>query len=167
MISYDYKYCIKLAKMLADFFDLRFFDWRALFEFDNVPNTLEDVIKTAGAEYVRGKLHGICKMEAEFDDAVFACDLAVTKGIENINELIKENNYVIFLKKDDISAQINLKQKYDNSEINLFFGDSMDTINLWGDNIVKNVADIVIDIDGLSHDEAKAEIINKLKQSIS
>ena len=102
-------------------------------------------------------------MQADFDETVFTCDLAVAKDIENVCNLIRENNIVIFLKKDDIVTQLNLKQKFEHSELNIFFGNSIETIRQWGEKITEKLADIVVDIDGLNVAQTQEKIIIELK----
>lgn len=168
IIGYDYNVSKQLAEELADVFGMRTLDMISLFEFDNIPNTFEDVLKISGKTYVEKELRSILKMELDFDNVVFVSWLKTLDGLEDLIYKVKLSNFVILIKKDIESELTELENKeYSSENIKDFFKLTKTDIVKHENMIEKNCADIVIDISNLTNAEIIQKIIDKIKNYYS
>ena len=96
-VAYEYEMSKNIASEVAEFFSMRLFDSIEMFEFNNVPRKLEDVLTECGRAYVEKKMRSIVKMEFDFNDAVFVAPFDYFDGWSSLCEQIKERNLVVFL----------------------------------------------------------------------
>lgn len=168
VISYDYDLSKRLAVRLADVFSMRVFDQLELFEFDHTPRTLGDVVSEKGKEYVNKKLRSLLKMELEFDDAVFVCNLSVADNSEDLFFKVKLSNFVVFLYKNaNIEMEEIVKKTYRSDSEREFFVCTKEELLMREHKVVSECADASIDITGLNDDEILENIIEKIKNYYS
>lgn len=166
--SYDYEVSKRLAEQLADVFDMRTLDMISLFEFDNIPNTFEDVLKISGKPYVEKELRSILKMELDFDNVVFVSLLETLTEFKELFYKVKLSNFVILIKKDTESELAELENKaYSSENVKDFFKLTKDDLIKYEKQIETNCADIVIDISNLTSAEIIQKIIDKIKNYYS
>lgn len=168
IIGYDYNVSKQLAEALADVFGMRTLDMISLFEFDNIPNTFEDVLKISGKAYVEKELQSIIKMELDFDNVVFVSWLKALDGLNDLIYRVKLSNFVILIKKDIETEVLELENKmYSSKNIKSFFNLSKADLIKHEKQIEDSCADIVIDISNLTNAEIVQEIIDKIKNYYS
>lgn len=168
IVGYDYNVSKRLAEQLADTFGMRTLDMINMFEFDNIPNTFEDVLKISGKDYVEKELRSILKMELDFDNVVFVSWLKSLDGLEDLIYRVKLSNFIILIKKDIEDELLELEnEEYSNESIKEFFKLTKEDIIKHENQIEKNCADIVVDISNLTNSEIVQKIIDKIKNYYS
>ena len=128
------------AAKVAEFFSMRLFDAVEMFEFDHAPRKLDEVCKEFGEDYVKKEMKKIAKMQLDFDEAVFACDIRYLDAIESIYSKIKEKNLVIFL--NDNKAETNKLLRL---------------------GFLCDCCDIAIDVTNISAEDVFARLIDEIK----
>ncbi|MBR7172720.1 MAG: hypothetical protein IKD36_02895 [Clostridia bacterium] len=168
VLSYDYEKSKQLAERLADAFSMRVLDSVDLFEFDHIPFTFKEILEKNGIEYVMKKMKSIIKMELDFDDTVFVSNINMADNCFDLFYKVKLSNFVILLKKNLNDEIFELKKKvYKTDAEREFFASSMADLKTREDLIESDLADTVVEIDGLSDDEILEKIIDKIKNYYS
>lgn len=142
-VALDYNLSKEMATNVAKFFDMRLFDSIEMFEFNNIPRTLEDMILECGKEYVSKKMKSIVKMQLDFDEAVFVANFDFYDGWQTLNDKIKQKNLVLFLNDKNMILNETIKQN------KLKF--------------LTNCCDIAIDVTDLSKEKIFDKIIVEIK----
>ena len=165
VVGYDYALTRRVSKGLSDFLDMRLFDMLEMFVFNNAPYKLTEVIEINGVEYANKEMRGVFKTELDLTGTVFAAEPKMLGLNRDLFEKLRENNLILFLKrsyKNDFLFRENMVFK---SQIDKdFFKLEIDELAENSINIENNLADIVIDIDGLSYDQIKEEILKTLEK---
>lgn len=165
IVSYNYALSKRIASILAERFDMRMFDMFEMFKFHNMPNTLADVLRINGKAFVDKKMRGILKDALEFSGIIFVADLKVVGENPDLYEVLKENNSFLFMKNDfkvEFSQRENLAIL--SPEEKEYFSIPLDSLNEMEQNIEKNLADFVVNIEGLTFNEIKESVLEKLKE---
>ena len=158
----------QVAKDLAGVFSMLFFDQMDLFSFDNIPYSFAEIYQMNGEEYVKEKLKNVVKMELEFDNAVFVCDLSFVDNCLDLFYKIKLYNFVILLKKDSKIEADELKRKrYGSQEESLFFCVSENVLKKREMAVSSDIADVVVDIDGLDQKQIIEQIASQIQEYYS
>ena len=164
VICYDYGLSRKISKSLADFFEMRLFDMLEMFIFNNAPYRLTDVININGMEYANKEMRGVLKTELDLSGVVFAAEPKMLGLNQDLFEELKESNFIVFLKRNyrnDFLFRENMAFK---SQVDKdFFKLEIDELAESSINIENNLADIVIDIDGLNYDQIKEKVLKTLE----
>lgn len=163
VVCYNYALSKRVASVLAERFDMRSFDMYEMFKFNNMPNTLEDVLRINGEAFVDKKMRGVLKTELDFLGVVFVADTKVLSKNQDLFASLKENNIVILLKND-------FKTEYSQRENNTIMSDvekeyfslNLDELCETELMIETQFADLVIDINELNY----TEIIKKVVASL-
>lgn len=143
---------------------MRLFDMLEMFLFDNSPHRLTDVINMSGEEYAAKKMRDVFKTELDLSGVVFAAEPKMLGLNQDLFEKIKENNFILFLKrnyKNDYIFRENMAFKSQADKD--FFKLEIDELTENALNIENNLADIVIDIDGLVYDQIKEKVLKTLE----
>lgn len=167
VICYDYALSRRIACILAERFDMRFFDMYDMFAFDNAPYTLTDVLKINGEDYADKEMRGILKNELDFSGVVFVVDTKIISKNADLFEQLKENNVIIFLKNDfkrEFAEREHIAFK--SPEEKKYFTLPIDELVLVEQFISDNLADIVLDIDNLTYSEIKDNVIKNLENRL-
>lgn len=163
VISFDYALARRTAEILSDKFDRRFFDMFDMFTFDNSPNTLTDVLRMNGEDYVNKEMSGILKNELDFSGVVFLLDPQIAWLNDELLNEIRENNVVIFLKRDFKDEYAHREKiAYKSEEEREYFTYKLDKLHEIHEFIEHELADISIDVDSLSYREIKDNILKKI-----
>ncbi len=96
-MAQEYKISKSVATKVAEFFSMRLFDSVEMFEFDNAPRKIDEVMTDFGRDYVKKEMRSIAKMQLDFDDAVFVADFRFLDAYKDIYAKIQSRNLVIFL----------------------------------------------------------------------
>ena len=164
VICYDYGLSRRISKSLSEFFDMRLLDMLEMFVFNNSPYKLTDVIKINGVEYANKEMRSILKMELDLSGTVFAAEPKMLGLNQDLFEKLKENNLILFLKRNyrnDFVFRENMAFK--SQEDKDFFRLEIDELAENSINIENNLADIVVDIDGLNFEQTKEKVIRLLE----
>ena len=168
VVGYDYDLSKRLAEKLADAFSMRVLDSIELFEFDHIPFSFSEILEKNGVEYVMKKMKSILNMELDFDDAVFVANINMADNALDLFYKIRLSNFVVLYKKDTKQEVIELQNKtYKTDKEKEFFASSELDLKLFEEAIEKNLADAVVEIDGIEDDEIVAKIIDKIKEYYS
>lgn len=168
IISYDYDLSKRLANRLAESFSMRVFDQIELFEFDHLPRKLSDIISSQGMEYVLKKMRSLLKMELDFDDAVFVCNLATADSSEDLFFKVNLSNFVVFLHKEpNIELRELLKKHYSSRNEREFFVPNRAKLIEREKKVAEFCADVNLNITNLSDDEIEEKIVEKIKEYYS
>ena len=168
VLSYDYELSKRIAKKLSDVFSMRVLDSIDLFEFDNIPHSFKDILEKNGIEYVMKEMKSIISMELDFDDAVFVANINMADECYDLFYKIKLSNFVMLLKKNINDEVFELKKKvYKTDAEKLFFASDMADLKTREELIETELADAVVEIDGLEDDEIVEKIIDKIKNYYS
>ena len=166
--SYDYDVSKRLAEKLADVFSMRTLDVISLFEFDNMPNTFDEVFKINGKDYIEKEFRSILKMELDFNNVVFITNIGFADKHQDLFDKIKLSNFVILFKKDIDSEILELKNKqFKTIEHREFFYVEKEVLLNQEKIIERDCADIVVDISNLTDDEIVDIVIEKIKKYYS
>ena len=164
VICYDYGLSRKISSSLADFLEMRLFDMLEMFIFNNAPYRLTEVININGVEYANKEMRGVLKTELDLSGVVFAAEPKMLGLNQDLFEKLKECNLILFLKRNyrnDFLFRENMAFK---SQVDKdFFKLEIDELTENAINIENNLADIVIDIDGLSYDKIKEKVLKTLE----
>ncbi len=164
VVCYDYGLARRVSRSLAEFLDMRFFDMFDMFRFDNAPNSLTDIIKNGGTEYALKKMRSVFKTELDISGAVFVAEPKMLGLNQDLYEKLKACNLVLYLKSDYKDEYVAREKVPFNSSIDKeFFKLELDEIFEIGMNIDNNLADIVIEIDGLNFEQVKEKVIKTLE----
>jgi shikimate kinase len=164
VICYDYGLSRRISKSLAEFLDMRLFDMLEMFLFDNAPYRLTDVINMSGEEYAAKKMRSVIKTELDLTGAVFAAEPKMLGLNQDLFDKLKENNFILFLKRDYKNDYIFRENMAFKSQADKdFFKLEIDELTENALNIENNLADIVVDIDGLVYDQIKEKVLKTLE----
>ena len=163
VVCYNYALSKRVASVLAERFDMRSFDMYEMFKFNNMPNTLEDVLRINGEAFVDKKMRGVLKTELDFLGVVFVADTKVLSKNQDLFGSLKENNIVILLKND-------FKTEYSQRENNTIMSDvekeyfslNLDELYETEQLLASDFADFVIDINELSYTEIIEKVVSSL-----
>ncbi len=164
VVCYDYGLSRRISKSLADFLEMRLFDMFEMFVFNNAPYKLTEVIEINGVEYANKEMRGVLKTELDLSGTVFAAEPKMLGLNQDLFEDLKKNNLVLFLKRNyrnDYIFRENMAFKSQSDKD--FFRLEIDELTENAISIENNLADIVIDIDGLNFDQIKEKILNTLE----
>lgn len=143
---------------------MRLFDMLEMFLFDNAPYRLTDVINMSGEEYAAKKMRSVIKTELDLTGTVFAAEPKMLGLNQDLFEKLKENNFILFLKRDYKNDYIFRENMAFKSQVDKdFFRLEIDELTENALNIESNLADMVIDIDGLGYDQIKEKVIKTLE----
>ena len=166
--SYDYDVSKRLAEKLAEVFSMRTLDVVSMFEFDNMPNTFDEVLKINGKDYIEKQFRSILEMELDFDNVVFVSNIGFADKHRDLFNRIKLSNFVVLLKKDMDSEIFEIENKqFKTDEQKKFFRVGRENLFNQEKTIERECADIVIDISNLNDDEIVERIIEKIKNYYS
>lgn len=164
VVCYDFALARRISVSLSDFLEMRFFDMFDMFRFNNEPYTLSEVLKINGTEYAVKEMRSVIKTELDFSGAVFVAEPKMLELNNDLFERIKENNLVLYLKSDYKEAYVmRSRMPFKSDEDKQFFSLEIDELTEVGINIENNLADIVVDIDGLTFEEVKTKIQSVLE----
>lgn len=164
VVCYDYGLSRRISKSLADFFDMRLFDMFEMFVFNNAPYKLTDVIEINGIEYANKEMRGVLKTELDLSGTVFAAEPKMLGLNQDLFDDLRKNNLILFLKRNyrnDYLFRENMAFKSQSDKE--FFRLEIDELTENAINIENNLADIVVDIDGLNFDQIKEKVIKTLE----
>lgn len=154
VVCYNYALSKRVASVLAERFDLRSFDMYEMFKFNNMPNSLEDVLRINGKDFVDRKMRGVLKTELDFLGVVFVADTKVIISNQDLFDQLKENNVVVFLKND---FKTEFAQRENNNLMSdiekQYFSLELDELFETEQILENQFADIVVDISELSYSE--------------
>ena len=164
VICYDYALARRIAGNLAEFLDMRYFDMIDMFNFNNAPYSLIDILKINGPKYVDKKMRSVLKTELDFSGVVFVVEPKVLAKNQDLFDKLKVCNLVMFLKRD-------IKDDFVVREITQFKTDEeKEYFNLQLDELSENslifqntLADIVVDIDNLNYEQIKDKVKQELE----
>ena len=152
----------EVAKQLATELDMFFFDGLELFEFDNIPRTLTDILKEYGVEYYRKKEKSIVGYSSEFENCVINLESGVSENEKNFVTL-KETTLVVYLKDNVEEIKNAIAQKeYKTQEEKEFFDVDLLVLKNRDEKLRVN-ADLVVEVNGNSVLKTVSEIIRAMK----
>lgn len=142
------EYISKLAKFLADQFDMYFLDAEALYEFDIQPFTLTYVLRKYGVDYYREKQMDTMKYVASFSNTVISVESGALLYQNNIDTLNKDGLIIYVRQPVDMVYKALAKREYLSKEMYSFHGINKREITE-RDEILCNVAEIIVeDLEG-------------------
>lgn len=167
VICYDYGLSRRISSSLSDFLEMRLFDMLEMFVFNNAPYKLTDVVNINGIEYANKEMRGVLKTELDLEGVVFAAEPKMLGLNQDLFEKLKECNFILFLKRNyrnDFLFRENMAFK---SQVDKdFFKLEIDELTENALNIEKNLADVVVDIDGLNFDQIKEKVLKTLESLV-
>ena len=164
VICYDYALARRIAGNLAEFLDMRYFDMIDMFNFNNAPYSLIDILKINGSKYVDKKMRSVLKTELDFSGVVFVVEPKVLAKNQDLFQELKTCNLVLFLKrdfKDDFVVREITHFKTD--EEKEYFNLQLDELSESGLIFQNSLADIVVDIDNLNYEQIKEKVKQELE----
>ena len=162
VVSYNQNLSKQVAEELATEFSMRVFSAIELFEFDNAPRSLSEMIAIRGASYVKQELAGIVKFSTDYENVVFVADLSMHETCKDF--LLKIiSSYVVVLLKDEPEKeeQVLLNRNYDQYEKELYFY-NQEGLEI-AENAIGEYADVVVNINNRNNAEIAAEIVEAIK----
>ena len=152
VVCYNYALSKRIASVLSERLDMRCFDMYEMFKFNNIPNSLEDVLKINGKEFVDRKMRGVLKTELDFLGVVFVADTKVLISNPDLFDQLKENNIVVLLKNDFKTEYAQRENNNLMSDIEKqYFSLELDELFETEQILESQFADIVVDISELSY----------------
>lgn len=151
----------QVSEMLSEQLQMHIVDTLELFEFDNIPRTLSDILREQGEVYFRKKEKGLNAYVSEFNNTVIHAESGSVLNSKNI-KTFKENCLVIYVHYSTSKIQANLKsQNYKTKELKKFFNISLKRIQRRIDLLKKN-ADITINAAGKSTLKITSDILRAI-----
>lgn len=167
VVCYNYALSRRIASVIAERLDMRSFDMYEMFKFNNVPNTLEDVLSINGKDFVDKKMRGVLKTELDFLGVVFVADMKVLVENQDLFFQIKESNIVLQLKNDfktEFAQRENINFMTDAEKE--YFSFALDEL-LEAEKILETkLADAVVDINELSYGEIIDKVITSIEKLV-
>lgn len=167
IVCYNYALSRRIASVIAERLDMRSFDMYEMFKFNNMPNTLEDVLSINGKDFVDKKMRGVLKTELDFLGVVFVADMKVLVENQDLFFQIKESNIVLQLKNDfktEFAQRENINFMTDAEKE--YFSFALDEL-LEAENILETkLADVVVDINELSYGEIIDKVITSIEKLV-
>ena len=162
IIGLDRDIAYEVSKMVASELEMHFLDTIDLFEFDNKPRTLSDMLSEFGIRYFRQKEKGTIKYVTGFTNSVINIESGAAEFRGNFKEL-KTNCLVIYLRQDvrEFLQAMNKKQ-FKDEILKEFYYASPSAIQRRDNNLLTD-AHIVIDIYDQSSFKISSEVIRKIK----
>lgn len=168
VVCFDYALSRRVSKSLAEFLDMRLFDMLEMFVFNNAPYRLTEVIQINGKEYANKEMRGVLKTELDLSGAVFVVEPKILGLNQDLFEKLKQRNLVLFLKRDyKTEYSIREKMLFRSEEDKEFFRLEIDELTETAITIENNLADIVINIDGLNFEQIKEKVQKTLENFAS
>ena len=162
IIGLDRDISREVASLVANELEMHFMDTIDLFEFDNKPRDLSEMLKVFGVRHFRKKEKGTIKYVSSFNQTVINFESGSASCKENL-KTIKENCLIVYLKKRKPSLIRDLKKKnYASVYLKRFYLLTDNAIKRRNDNLVK-YADIVINVDNQSVFKITSELIRQIK----
>lgn len=162
IVSYDQVLSRQIADKLAEFFSMRVFSAIELFEFDNIPRTLDEMIAIRGIDYVKDELAGIIKFSTDYQNVVFVSDLSMHETCRQFMSKIIAS-YIVVILKDDIEKEVSYLE-------NKQFGEYEKELYLYNrqeleiaENSISELADVVVGVHGRPANEIVGEIVSAIK----
>ena len=165
VVCYNYALSRRVASVIAERLEMRSFDMYEMFKFNNSPNTLEDVLRINGKEFVDKKMRGVLKTELDFLGVVFVADMKVLVENQDLFPQIKECNIVLQLKNDfktefaqreNISFMTDAEKEYFSFALDELFD---------AEKILENeLADAVVDVNELTYGEIIDRVITNIEK---
>lgn len=152
----------EVSKLVASQLDMHFMDTIDLFEFDNHPRTLSDMLKQFGLRYFREKEKGTIKYVAGFTNSVINIESGMSVFKNNF-KMLKTTSLVIYLKQDIKELEYILAgKKYPDRYVKDFYCLTETNLLNRDDQLSKN-ADIVVKIYNESVFKIASEVIRQIK----
>lgn len=158
----DHEFGEKVAEHLAANFDMYYLDSEGLYEFDIQPYTLSYVIKKFGLEYFRKSQSGTMKYVSTFSNTVITVESGALLYQNNLDMLTKDGLIVYIRKGVDKLYKTLVGRDYSSREEYNFYCLNKREI-LSRDEVLINVAEVVVDGTNLKVDECTEEIISCIK----
>ena len=151
----------QVSEMLAEQLQMHFLDIIELFEFDNIPRSLSDVLGLKGERYYREKEVGLNKYVSSFENTVIHGESGAVLKSKNIKN-VKNNCLVVYIHFPAAQVKKFLSvQDYKTKQLKKFFNVSLDRIKRRVELLKKN-ADISITGTGKSSFKITSEILRAM-----
>lgn len=105
IISQDYEKAKAVSKKVAEFFSMRLLDSIEMFEFDNSPRKIGEVVSDFGRDYTKKEMRSIARMQLDFDDALFVGNYDYLDAYNELSDKINQKNLVVFLNDNNGVSQ--------------------------------------------------------------
>ena len=166
-VGFDYALLRRLSTFFAESFDMRFFDVYDYFNFENHPNTIADLYKKNGWNYVDNEIRGAVKMVDSFDNVVYILDLKIASICKDLFETIKEKSLVVYVEHNQRAEMVRKHiSVYKSLEELAYFQIPDDQLHVLKDEIKQSFADIVINQGDLTYEQKKNLIIAEFNKII-
>ncbi len=164
IVCYNYALSRRVASVVAERLDMRSFDMYEMFKFNNAPNTLEEILKINGKDFVDKKMRSVLKSELDFLGVVFVADAKVLLKNEDLFVALKETNNILLLKNDfktEFSQRENISFLSDVEKD--YFSFELDELFDAEKFLEAKLADFVVDLNNLSY----SQIIDAVFEGLS
>ena len=165
VVCYNYALSRRVASVIAERLEMRSFDMYEMFKFNNSPNTLEDVLRINGKEFVDKKMRGVLKTELDFLGVVFVADMKVLVENQDLFPQIKECNIVLQLKNDfktEFAQRENISFMTDAEKE--YFSFALDELFDAEKTLENELADAVVDVNELTYGEIIDRVITNIEK---
>lgn len=151
----------QVAEMLSEQLQMHFVDTLELFEFDNIPRSLSDILREQGEAYFRKKEKSLNGYVSEFENTVIHAESGSVLNSKKIKEF-KKNCLIVYIHYSASKVQKLLKSsEYKTKELKKFFNISLERINRRVE-LLKKHADISINGNGKSAFKITAETLRAI-----
>ena len=162
VVSYDPDLSRRVADKLAESFSMRVFSAMELFEFDNVPRKLSEMIAIRGIDYVKNELAGIVKFSTDYENVVFVADLSISETCKDYFAKIISKYLVVLLKNDPQKEVEALEKKnYDALEQELYLY-NLEDLEV-AESALSEISDVVVNVNGKRDREISNQIVEAIK----
>ena len=162
VVSYDYNLSLDLANRLAEYFSMRVLSEVDLFEFDNVPRSLSEMVALRGPEYVKEQLGREVKSSTEFENIIFVADLNMADTCKLFFEQIVQSFNIVLLSKNVEVEELELsKYNFNDYEKEIFYQTKGDL--MLKKQVLSEICDVKLDVDGLTELEIFLKAVSDIK----
>ena len=161
IVSLNREISRQVGEILAEELEMHFLDTIELFEFDNIPRSLSDILKENGEKYFREKEKSLTGYASGFENTVINIESGCCLVAKNIKKL-KENCLVIYLHFPPNTIKKYLdKKNYETEELKKFYNITLKKIERRAE-ILSDKADIRISASNKSFLKLSSEVLRAI-----
>ena len=163
VVGIDIEYVERVAKMLAEQFDMYYLDSTELYRFDIQPYTLSFVLKKMGMEYFREQQAGTMKYVSSFSNTVITVESGALMYQDNLDMLTKDA-LIVYIRMDEhtLNKRLQKRDYFSREEYNFFCLNKREIITR--DEILTNIAEICVEASDLSEVQCLEEMTREIKK---
>lgn len=163
LVCMDPEFCVRVAKLLSEQFEMYYLDSMELYRFDIHPLTFTYILKKFGLEYFREKQSDSMKYVSSFSNTVITVESGALLYQKNL-DILTRDSIIVYVGIDEHKLNKSLlKQDYSSRDEYMFFCLNKREI-LTRDEVLKNIAEVIVDGSHYNEIECVRDITREIKK---